>query len=151
MSSFNLDRAGLRDLGSPEGFRMREAEIGPAIGAEHLAGSILEIPPGERAWPYHWEAAQEEWVIVLAGTPTLRTPEGEEALAPGDVVCFPVGPDGAHQLRNDAGEPSRVVMLSDVAMTNVVVYPDSGKVGTRTPWVHGDFPESASVPYWEGE
>ena len=35
---------------------------------------------------------------MLSGSPTLRGPDGERVLRAGDVVCFPVGPDGAHQV-----------------------------------------------------
>ena len=41
---------------------------------------------------------------MLAGRPTLRTPEGERELAPFDAAFFPIGPDGAHQIRNDTAE-----------------------------------------------
>jgi uncharacterized cupin superfamily protein len=151
MTSFNLDRAPLEDTGTPEGFKAREASIGEAIGAEHLAGNVLEILPGDRPWPYHWESTQEEWLIVLSGTPTVRTPEGDERLAAGDVVCFVRGPDGAHEVRNASDAPCRVILLSDRAAVNVIAYPDSGKIGVRTPWLHPNFPESAAVGYWEGE
>jgi uncharacterized cupin superfamily protein len=152
MGRFNLEQAELQPAsGRPEGFGARIADVRSRIGAEHLAGSVVEIPPGQRAWPYHWEAAQEEWLIVLSGTPTVRTPEGEEALAPGDVVCFVAGPDGAHQILNASDAPCRVVMLSDTSPVNVVVYPDSGKVGARTPWLRPNFPQDAAVGYWEGE
>ena len=152
MTSFNLARAELRDdRESPEPFAARDADLGSAIGGKHLGGSLIEIPPGTRAWPYHWEAAQEEWLVVLSGTLTLRTPDGEEELSSGDVVCFPTGPEGAHGLRNASEEPCRLVMLSNRARVNTVVYPDSGKVGVRTPWMRPNFPEGAAVGYWEGE
>jgi uncharacterized cupin superfamily protein len=152
VTRFNLNRAELEpDDDSPEDFASLGADIGAAIGGEHLGGSLLEIPPGTRAWPYHWEAAHEEWLVVLSGAPTLRTPEGEEELIAGDVVCFPVGPEGAHALRNASGGPCRVVMLSNRAKVNVIVYPDAGKVGVRTPWLRPNFPQDAAVGYWEGE
>jgi len=34
---------------------------------------------------------------VLAGTPTLRHPCGQDTLEVGDMVMFPEGPTGAHQ------------------------------------------------------
>jgi uncharacterized cupin superfamily protein len=152
VTSFNIHRAELEDdPDSPEQFASRGADIGFAIGGEHLGGSLIEIPPGFRAWPYHWEAAHEEWLVVLSGAPTLRTPDGEEELVPGDVVCFPTGPEGAHALRNASDEPCRVVMLSNRAKVNVIVYPDAGKVGVRTPWVRSNFLEDSAVGYWEGE
>jgi uncharacterized cupin superfamily protein len=151
MAHFNLERATFEPPDAPEPFGAREAFIGEAIGAEHLAGNVLEIAPGRVAWPYHWEAAQEEWLIVLSGTPTVRTPDGEETLVAGDLVCFPAGPDGAHQVRNDGDAPCRVVLLSSRAPVNVIVYPDSGKVGARTPWLRPTFPQDSAVGYWEGE
>ena len=44
---------------------------------------------------------------MLAGNPTLRTPEGSEALDPWDVVRFPKGPEGAHDVRNESAGPAR--------------------------------------------
>ena len=152
MALLNLERASLTvPPHAPVGFAVRDMDLGPDIGARHLAGSLYEIPPGPHAWPYHWEATQEEWLLVLSGTPTVRTPDGEEQLERGDLVCFPVGPDGAHQVLNRSAATCRVLMLSNRDPVNVVVYPDSGKVGVRTPWMHPNFPESAAVDYWEGE
>ena len=152
VNRMNLDRAQpTPHRNAPEGFGARDVDLGSLIGGKHLGGTLVELPPGERAWPYHWEAAHEEWLIVLAGTPTVRTPEGEEVLAPGDVVCFEAGPAGAHQLSNASDELCRAVMLSTRTRVNVVVYPDSGKVGVRTPWLGANFPQATAVEYWEGE
>ena len=85
-----------------EGFRIRAAGIGKRIGADLLAGSVYEIDPGKKLWPYHLAHANEEWLIVLRGRPTLRTPDGERELVEGDVACFRRGAAGAHQVRNAA-------------------------------------------------
>ena len=92
--------------------------------------SVYDLAPGEKTWPYHFELAQEEWALVVAGEPTLREPEGERRLRPGDLVCFPPGPDGAHQLRNDTEAPVRLALLSDSPTgADGCVYPDSDKLG----------------------
>jgi uncharacterized cupin superfamily protein len=52
---------------------------------------MSEVEPGSKLWPYHTHYLNEEWVIVLRGEPTLRTPEGEQVLKEGDVACFPRG------------------------------------------------------------
>jgi len=70
------------------GWRSKDAWVGAHIGAELLGGSMYELEPGDRLWPYHTHHANEEWLVVIRGTPTLRTPEGEQELAEGDVVCF---------------------------------------------------------------
>jgi uncharacterized cupin superfamily protein len=66
---------------------------------------------------------------VIAGTPTLRTPEGERVLAAWDSAYFVRGPAGAHGLRNDTDEAARVVFFSTVSDPEVAVYPDEDKVG----------------------
>jgi uncharacterized cupin superfamily protein len=87
----------------------------------------------------------EEWLVVVDGTPTLRTPEGERELRRGDVTCFPPGPDGAHQLRG----PGTVLLLSAQRVPETVEYVDSGKLGARPPGKF--FRLGDSVDYWEGE
>jgi uncharacterized cupin superfamily protein len=71
-----------------------------------LGASVYELPPGGTSGFYHFHHGAEELLVVLRGRPTLREPAGERQLDEGDVVHFPVGPDGAHQLRNDTAEPS---------------------------------------------
>jgi len=114
------------------GWRSKDAWIGARIGSELLGGSMYEVEPGDRLWPYHTHHANEEWLLVVRGRPTLRTPEGEQELAEGDVVAFRRGKDGAHQVRNGTDEPIRVLMLSTLIQPDIVEYLDSGKVGARS-------------------
>ena len=93
-------------------------ERGPALGA-----SVYELGPGNFA-VYHFHHGSEELLIVLRGRPTLRTPDGERQLAEGEVVHFPVGPDGAHGLRNDTDEPVRFVVAGIRVSPEVAEYPD---------------------------
>jgi uncharacterized cupin superfamily protein len=126
------------------GFVNRRARIGRQVGAERIGASVYELPPHQALCPYHWEAGNEEMVIVLSGKPSIRTPEGWRELAPGEVVPFPRGPDGAHQVANRGDEQSRVLMLSELNGPAVVVYPDSDKTGvlSRAP---GATPEEGDV------
>ena len=135
------------------GWRIRDAWVGARIGGELLGGSMYELEPGDRLGPYHTHHANEEWVIVLRGEPTLRTPEGEHALREGDVVAFPRGKDGAHQISNPTDAPIRVLMLSSLVKPDIVEYLDSGKVGARS--VDGErimFGRPGPLlDYWDGE
>jgi uncharacterized cupin superfamily protein len=136
-----------------EGFRVRGVAIGRRIGAELLGGALYEIDPGKKLWPYHIHHANEEWVVVLRGRPTLRTADGERDLCEGDVACFPRGAAGAHQLRNATDEPVRVLMLSTVLSPEFIEYPDSGKVLAKDAKDDDIFmgrlgPEAE---YWDGE
>jgi uncharacterized cupin superfamily protein len=136
-----------------DGYRHRTTAIGKRLGADLLGGSLYELPPGEKTWPYHYEQGCEEWLLVVSGKPTLRSPDGEQALEPGDVTVFPEGPVGAHQVINHTTEPVRIVLFSSKSPLAVVHYPDSGKVGI---WTEGDgyqalLPNEPKLDYWEGE
>ena len=117
----------------PEGFRAAMNRFGPAIGASRLGGSVYDLPPGQSICPYHYEYPEEEWLLVLEGTATVRHPGGEDDFEPGDVVCFPSGPEGAHRISNGGDERVRVLMLSTKDPVGVSVYPDSDKIGVFPP------------------
>ena len=135
-----------------------ERRLGDELGATLWGGTIYDLAPGKRVCPYHWHFGEEEWLLVVAGAPTLRTPSGERVLEPWDIVAFVRGEAGAHEVRNDTGEPARVVMLSTLSDPEVCVYPDSGKVGAFAGISREDGqrvrlmnrPE-ANLDYWEGE
>lgn len=112
----------------PAGFRRGSARVGALLGALRTGLSVYELPPGQAVSPYHYEDPQEEWLLVVSGTPTLRHPNGEDLLEPWDVVLFPSGPAGAHHVRNDSDSTARVAMFSSVSEVDVVVYPDSEMV-----------------------
>ncbi|MFT3864880.1 MAG: cupin domain-containing protein [Solirubrobacterales bacterium] len=141
------------DESDPEGFRAGMARIGKVLGAKETGVSVYELPPGQAICPYHYECGEEEWLLVLAGNPTLRTPEGEERLDPWDVVCFPRGPEGAHAVRNGTEETVRVLMFSTVVALTATVYPDSDKVGiwTGDPATDLLVRRSSAVDYYDGE
>ena len=112
----------------PDGYRRHSTRIGAALGAESTGLSVYELPPGQAVSPYHYEDPGEEWLLVVAGTPTLRHPGGEERLEPWDLVFFPPGPAGAHFVRNDTDSAARVAMFSSTSAAGAVVYPDSDLV-----------------------
>jgi uncharacterized cupin superfamily protein len=136
----------------PPGYELtRLVKVGPKIGASQMGMTIYELPSGQAVCPYHYEYPDEEWLIVLGGTPTLRTPEGEQVLAPGDTVCFPPGPEGAHKVSNAAAETARVALLSTKSPIAMAQYPDSDKVGFWAGDDHFMLRRSAQLEYWEGE
>jgi len=137
----------------PPGYRSGLFRLGALLGASRTGLSVYELPPGQALCPYHYEFGEEEWLIVLSGTPSVRDPDGIQQLAPWDVVCFVTGPEGAHQVRNDSAEPARVVMFSNTVQPSVSVYPDSDKVGIWPGDQAMNFivERSSAVDYWHGE
>ena len=100
----------------------RLVDSGPLLGA-----SLYELGPGNSV-AYHFHHGSEELLIVLRGKPTLRDAEGERQLSEGEVVHFPVGPDGAHGLRNDTDELVRYVVAGIRVSPEVAEYPDVKKI-----------------------
>ena len=141
------------DADDPAGYRAGYVRLGPLLGAAMLGATVYELPEGQSICPYHYEYGNEEWLLVLDGRPTLRHAGGEEELSPGDVVCFGVGPDGAHKVSNGTDATVRVVMVSTKHEPSVAVYPDSDKIGV---WP-GDQRDNvlvrreSGVDYWDGE
>jgi uncharacterized cupin superfamily protein len=136
-----------------EGWRSRLTGVGGRIGSELLGATVCEVAAGERLWPYHTHHSNEEWIIVVRGEPTLRTPEGEHTLAEGDVVCFRRGKEGAHQVINRTESPARVLMLSTVISPEIIEYLDSGKILLKDAKDDDIFQGrlGSEVDYWDGE
>jgi uncharacterized cupin superfamily protein len=126
------------------GYRWRRARVGRQAGAERIGASLFELPPGEATFPYHYHFANEELLVVVEGRPSLRTPEGSRELRAGDVVAFPAGERGAHQLVNRSEAPVKLLLVSEMIGPDVVVMPDSGKVQARE-----KPPGSVEQGFWE--
>jgi uncharacterized cupin superfamily protein len=136
----------------PEGYRAGSRKVSQDIGAVTMAGSVYEVPPGQANCPYHYES-DEEWLLVLAGTLTVRHPGGDDELEAGDLVCFPRGPDGAHKLSNNGTDTVRMFIVSTRNMPQVAVYPDSDKIGIWTEDGRDNIMvrRESAVGYYDGE
>jgi uncharacterized cupin superfamily protein len=141
-----------------EGFRARRARLGAEAGAEHLGLSLYELEPGCAAFPLHYHLDNEELLIVVSGEPSLRTMDGERPLAEGEVVSFPVGEAGAHQVVNRTEAPVRIMILSEMNAPEIVVRPESGKIsafgrppGSTTDGIHDVYFRRDAGEFWAGE
>jgi uncharacterized cupin superfamily protein len=111
------------------GFRAQRSRLGWHLGLQRLGASIWEIEPGEAAYPFHYHLGEEELLLVLLGRPSLRTDGDWRELEPGDALAFPLGPEGGHQIANWGDVTARFLALSTSGTPDLVVYPDSGKLG----------------------
>jgi uncharacterized cupin superfamily protein len=138
----------------PEGYLAGEAlGVGKLAGGSALAVRLYEARPGQSLCPYHYEY-EEEWLLVLDGEVTLRTPAGERMLSRGALVCFAPGPEGAHKVTTRGDAPARLMMFSSAREPAVAVYPDSDKIGVWPPNREDALMvkrADAKVDYWEGE
>lgn len=140
---------------------VRRIQLGAAAGAKLLGTSLCELPPGAKGWPFHYHAANEEALYILAGRGVLRLGDAEHVVEVGDYVALPPGPEHPHQLRNDGDEPLRYLCISTMLPTDVTVYPDSGKIGffggaapggpKGERFVDGFVRATDRVDYWDGE
>jgi uncharacterized cupin superfamily protein len=138
------------------GFLCKRARLSRQAGSERLGLSLWELPPGEAAYPYHHHLGEEELLVVLEGRPALRTPTGWRELKEGEVVAFPRGEEGAHQLLNRTEETVRFLSFSTHGEPDIVIYPDSGKIGAAQRLKDGGgvkvmFKLSDTVDYHDGE
>jgi uncharacterized cupin superfamily protein len=153
MKTFNLNSDEWDGTRDRDGWRVKGALVGEHIGGELIGATMSEVEPGSKLWPYHTHYLNEEWVIVLRGEPTLRTREGEQQLKEGDVVCFPRGESGAHQIINRTGTAIRVLMLSSMIPGEIIAYLDTGKLlakGVKDEDITFARP-GPPADYWEGE
>lgn len=137
------------DENDPPGYGTDALRVGPLLGGQQLGLSVYGLGPGQSVCPYHYETGEEEWLIVLTGRATLRTPAGEQELGPWDCVFFPAGEEGAHKVTNNTEETIRVCIWSNRLAVGTSVYPDSNKLGA---WPPGKlFRLSDAVDYYDGE
>jgi uncharacterized cupin superfamily protein len=139
------------DETDPPGYRAGMTRVGAAAGGKDLVIKEFEIPPGETLCPYHYEY-EEEWLLVLEGAASVRTPDGDRPAPRGALMCFPAGPAGAHKLTNTGDETVLALMWSSAREPSVSVYPDSNKMGV---WAGEDHVllrrADGQVNYYEGE
>ena len=124
------------------------------VAGDNLGAGLIELPPGESTFPYHYELGNDELLVVVSGRPTLRTPDGERELAAGDCILFQSGPDGAHKVTNRSRETVRVLLVSNFALPRAAVQVDSNKMMVR--WGAGTderrwFFLGDEADYWDGE
>ena len=142
---------------APTGPRERLAHIGRRLGGELLGATMFEVEPGWRSH-YHLHHGNEELLLVVDGTPTLRTPDGERELRPGDVALFRRGPAGLHAVMNESHAPVRFVVFSSMSEPDVFEQPEAGMVGVfaggvptagRDAAIELFFPRDAALGYFE--
>ena len=154
MRAINIHEASFELEGDePEGYATGEALAVRGLEPTQITVRLFEAAPGQTVCPYHYEY-KEEWLLLVSGTLELRDPDGRHPLRAGDLVRFPLGPEGAHQVTNRGDQPARLLMWSDRSWPEIAVYPDSDKIGA---WSGNEADEvmllrrDGHAGYYEGE
>lgn len=143
-------------------FEARDGSVGRAIGCKLLGCAITVVPPGKRAWPFHNHHVNEELFVILAGAGTVRIGEREHPVRAGDVIAAPPGDaTTAHQIINTSDAELRYLSISTMLPSEIVEYPDSGKLAVYAGSPPGGDPSVRSfnyrgrlgerAQYWDGE
>jgi uncharacterized cupin superfamily protein len=98
--------------------------LGDHFGLTRYGINLCRIKPGSVSSMRHCHSAQDEFVYVLEGSPTLVTNAGAMALSPGMCAGFKAGSGDAHHLRNDSSSEVWYLEIGDRSVGDLVVYPD---------------------------
>jgi uncharacterized cupin superfamily protein len=94
------------------------------FGLRNFGVNLTRLSPGAASSLRHAHAAQDEFVYVLEGEPTLVTDAGETPLAPGMCAGFPAGTSDAHTLVNRTARDVVYLEVGDRTPGDRVTYPD---------------------------
>jgi uncharacterized cupin superfamily protein len=111
----------------PEPFASRMSKrqkrvLGDYFGLSNFGVNLTRLPPGAESALLHRHVAQDEFIYVLEGEPTLVTEEGDIALAPGMCAGFPAG-GIAHQLINRTAADVVYLEIGDRTAGDEAFYP----------------------------
>ncbi len=153
----NIADIALRHVGNGARFAARAGRAGPEIGSAGLGCSLVEVPPGKSACPFHRHHIVHELFFVLDGEGEARLDEETVRIRPGDLIAAPAGKE-AHQFVNTGTAPLRYLAISAENPADIIEYPDSGKVMVEA-GLSDDPPHStlhllgrvAPADYYDGE
>ena len=146
---FHIDRVPTEEFSQGRLFASRFRQLGEFGGASHVGVCMETLEPGKQACPAHYHMLEEEHLLILEGALTLRLGDHSYKLSVGHYVCFPAGQKAAHALINNGTAPCRYLLIGERNPHDVIVYPDSGRVGVR---LTGEgYRKSATMEYWDDQ
>jgi len=146
---FNVEDVPWRTYGEGDRFGLRYRALGYYAGGSNVGVEIAELEPGRQSYPAHFHMLEEEHMLILDGSATLRLGDRTYTVSAGDYVCFPAGQKAGHAMVNHTDKTCRYLMIGESKGHEVVVYTDSNKVGVRV--LGQRFPMGRTMDYWEDE
>jgi uncharacterized cupin superfamily protein len=156
----NIDQDDLpkRLINNPKGFEAKVNRLGPIIGALQMGCSIVEVPPGKKAWPKHSHSVNEEMFLILSGDATLHYGNESTGVREGDIISCPANIEVAHQIENTGDTPLKYLALGTQKEPEICHYPDSDKYGIydnrnddEKPDIFMLMRKNDSLDYYDGE
>jgi uncharacterized cupin superfamily protein len=154
----NIADAPLRDGGNGKKFVFKSARVAPLLGLASLGCSVLVVPPGKRAFPFHRHHVMDELFFIVSGEGEYRHGDETFAVRAGDFVSAPAG-GKPHQIINTGTEDLRYLGISNLSNVDIVEYPDSQKIAAAAGIKNADFKTAtfagmgrmAPTSYYDGE
>jgi uncharacterized cupin superfamily protein len=136
----------------PEPFASRMAgrekrPLGELFGLRNFGVNLTRLAPGAMSALRHAHSAQDEFVYVLEGNPTLVTDEGETLLEPGMCAGFRAGTGDAHHLLNRTAQDVVYLEVGDRSAGDQGTYPDDDLQAVLGPDGRWRFTRKDGTPY----
>jgi uncharacterized cupin superfamily protein len=98
--------------------------LGDLFGLTNFGVNLTTLLPGGESALRHCHSRQDEFIYILAGTPTLVTDAGETLLRPGMCAGFKAGSGDAHHLVNRTSSDVLYLEAGDRTGGDTGSYPD---------------------------
>ncbi len=157
----NVNEMEWREMGHGERFHNQRKMLTPLDQpyVPKLGVSLFRLRPGKRSFPFHEHMANDEAILVTRGRGTLRYGDEQVPLDEGDYVHLPAASGRAHHVVNTSDADLEYYCFSSLVLPEVVLYPDSNKIGTMAFGTSAGgerermvaFLRHEPVDYWEDE
>jgi uncharacterized cupin superfamily protein len=113
----------------PEPFASRmggrvKRPLADLFGLTNFGVNLTRLPPNSVSALRHSHTAQDEFIYILEGHPTLHTGEGRAALVPGMCAGLKAGTGNGHRLVNETADDVVYLEVGDRTPGDEVGYPD---------------------------
>jgi uncharacterized cupin superfamily protein len=98
--------------------------LGHLFGLTNFGVNLTELEPGAISALLHSHSAQDEFIFVLEGNPTLIVGGKEFQLAPEDCMGFKAGSGIAHQLINRSAHSISYLEVGDRSKNDRAEFPN---------------------------
>ena len=131
MPKINIEEIpAIRGVGYPAEFQAQcvgrsVKKLGDTGGLTQFGAHLVTLPPNTWASQRHWHSAEDEFVYILSGTPTLIDDDGETQLQPGDACTHKAGDGNGHHVVNNSNEDATLLVVGTRNKENdSCYYPD---------------------------
>jgi len=98
--------------------------LGDLFGLANFGVNLTHLAPNKVSALRHAHMAQDEFIYILQGHPTLHTDEGRTQLSPGMCAGFKAGSGNAHHVINETEDEVVYLEIGDRTSGDEVSYPD---------------------------